>query len=178
MEPSPPAPPPSLDFLSAVTDAQRTLYAVLFSLLRDPHDVDDALQETNAVLWTKAAEYDPARPFLPWALKIAQLQALALRKRKGRRPILDDALVATLADEAAADADREEPRRRALAECLAKLPADRRRLALRRYEPGASVNALAAELGRSPKAVSEALRRTRAALLDCVERALAREARA
>ena len=45
---------PSLRYLEQVTQSQRTLYGVLWSLLRDAHDVDDVLQETNAVLWQKA----------------------------------------------------------------------------------------------------------------------------
>jgi RNA polymerase sigma-70 factor (ECF subfamily) len=47
---------------------------------------------------------------------------------------------------------------------------------MRRYEPDGSVNAMAATAGITPKAVSDRLRRIRDALLDCVNRAIAREA--
>ncbi|HUE71286.1 MAG TPA: sigma-70 family RNA polymerase sigma factor [Pirellulaceae bacterium] len=148
-------------YLELVTQSQRTLYGVLWSLLRDPHDVDDVLQETNAVLWQKAAEFDPSREFLPWALRIAQLQVMAFRKRQQRsRLVLDDELVAALVDQSVAEAESVEQRRRALAECLQKLNVEQRRLVVRRYEPGGSVNDLAAQQGRSPKAVSEALQET------------------
>jgi hypothetical protein len=40
------------------------------------------------------------------------------------------------------------------------------------------VNEISAEQGKAPKAVSEMLRRIRATLLDCIERALTREAHA
>ncbi|MEZ6067138.1 MAG: sigma-70 family RNA polymerase sigma factor [Planctomycetaceae bacterium] len=170
-------PTPSLRYLEQVTQSQRTLYGVLWSLLRDAHDVDDVLQETNAVLWQKAHEFDESREFLPWALKIAQLQVLALRKRKQRsRLTFDDQLVAALVDQSIQDAEQVEPRRRVLAECLKKLANEHRRLITRRYEPGGSVNELAAEQGKAPKAVSEMLRRIRSSLLDCIERTLAREA--
>lgn len=168
--------PPSLRYLELVTQSQRTLYSVLWSLLRDVHDVDDVLQETNAVLWQKAGEFDESREFLPWALKIAQFQVLAFRKRQQRnRLVFDDQLVASLVDDCLLESDRIEPRRRALGECLRKLPDEHRRLVTRRYEPGGSVNELAAEQGKTPKAVSEMLRRIRATLLDCIERAVARE---
>lgn len=171
--------PPSLRYLELVTQSQRTLYGVLWSLLRDSHDVDDVLQETNAILWQKAAEYDPAREFLPWALRIAQLQVMAFRKRRQRsRLVFDDEVVAVLVDQSVADAEAIEPRRRALSECLQKLPAEQRHLVVCRYEPGGSVNDLAAQQGRTPKAVSEALRRIRAALLACIEKTLATEAHA
>jgi RNA polymerase sigma-70 factor (ECF subfamily) len=167
---------PSLRYLEQVTQSQRTLYGVLWSLLRDAHDVDDVLQETNAVLWQKAREFDESREFLPWALKIAQVQVLAFRKRRQRsRVMFDDQLVAALIDQSVQDAEQVEPRRRALGECLKKLTDEHRRLITRRYEPGGSVNELAAEQGKAPKAVSEMLRRIRATLLDCIERTLTRE---
>jgi RNA polymerase sigma-70 factor (ECF subfamily) len=175
-DPTPQA--PSLRYLEQVTQSQRTLHGVLWSLLRDAHDVDDVLQETNAVLWQKAHEFDESREFLPWALKIAQLQVLAFRKRKQRsRLVFDDQLVAVLVDQSVLHVEQVEPRRRALGGCLKKLSDEQRRLITRRYEPGGSVNELAAEQGKAPKAVSEMLRRIRASLLDCIERTLTREAR-
>lgn len=169
--------PPSLRYLEQVTQSQRTLYGVLWSLLRDAHDVDDVLQETNAVLWQKAHEFDDTREFLPWALKIAQLQVLAFRKRRQRsRLIFDGQLVAALVQQHVQDAEQSEPRRRALRDCLRKLSDDHRRLISRRYEPGGSVNEMAAEQGKAPKAVSEMLRRIRSSLLDCIEQTLSREA--
>jgi RNA polymerase sigma-70 factor, ECF subfamily len=172
--------PPSLRYLELVTQSQRTLYSVLWSLLRNSCDVDDVLQETNAVLWQKAGEYDHSREFLPWALRIAQLQVLAFRKRqqRGRRLIFDESLVATLVDESLDEARQVEPRQKALEECLEKLSEHQRRLIRQRYEPGGVVQEIAAREGRSPKAISEALRRIRSALLECIERRLAREATA
>jgi RNA polymerase sigma-70 factor (ECF subfamily) len=171
--------PPSLRYLELVTQSQRTLYSVLWSLLREVHDVDDVLQETNAVLWQKASEYDPSRAFLPWALRIAQLQVMAFRKRQQRsRLMFDEELVASLVEESILHVEHADRRRHALVECLQKLTPEQRDLVLRRYEPGGAVTQLAEEQGRSPKAVSEALRRIRAALLKCIEQTLAREAHA
>ena len=172
-------PAPSLQYLEQVTQSQRTLYGVLWSLLRDAHDVDDVLQETNVVLWQKAHEFDSSREFLPWALRIAQLQVLAFRKRQQRsRLTFDDDIIVALVDQSIQDADAVEPRRRAMSECLKKLSESHRQLIKRRYEPGGSVNELAAEQGKAPKAVSEMLRRIRASLIDCIDHTLAREAHA
>jgi RNA polymerase sigma-70 factor, ECF subfamily len=168
--------PPSLQYLELVTNSQRTLAIVLWSLLRNATDVEDVLQETNAVLWAKAHEYDSTREFLPWALKIAQLQVMAFRKRtqKLRRIVMDEALIKQLIDEQS-NQEQHEPRRAALTGCLEKLPLAQRELILKRYEPESSVQELAAQLGRSPKALSESLRRIRATLLVCIERSLVRE---
>jgi RNA polymerase sigma-70 factor (ECF subfamily) len=173
---SPPT-PPSVDFLSHVTRAQRSLYAFILTLVRQPADAEDVLQEANVVLWRKADEFDSTREFMPWALRIAQLQAMAHLKRQQRVPrTFDETLLAVLADESIAEAAELDPRRRALSECLQKLPEHQRELIATRYEPGKSVSELARGSGKSPKAMSEALRRIRRTLLDCIERTVAREA--
>jgi RNA polymerase sigma-70 factor (ECF subfamily) len=175
MPPSP-ALPPSAEFLAEVTRAQRSLYGFITTLIWRPADVEDVLQETNLVLWRKAAEFDSSREFMPWALRIAQLQAMAHLKKQRRRPLYDTALLDRIADEAVTAGATADRRRQALAHCLQKLPEKHRRLVASRYEPGASVNAMAAATGKQPKAVSETLRRIRRTLLECVERTLAVEA--
>lgn len=170
-------PPPSAEFVARITSAQRVLHAFIVSMVWNAADADDVLQETNLVLWRKAAEYDPARDFLPWAMRCAQFQALAyLRTRQRSKLSFDDDLLARLADEAAGEIAELDARRVALAGCLEKLPAHHRWIVAQRYEPGGSVNALAAERGISPKAFSEQLRRIRRTLMDCIETTLARNA--
>ena len=167
----PDAPPAA--FIAHLTGAQRHLLAFIQSLIWRPADADDVLQEANLVLWRKAADYDPARPFLPWAMRIAQLQAMAWLTSRGRaQRRFADALLETIADEAVAEADELEPRRRALGDCLQRLSPDHRALVASRYQPDGSVEAMAQERGSSPKAVSEMLRRIRLGLLGCVERKL------
>lgn len=172
----PSTPPPSAEFLAQVTRAQRTLYGFIATLIWGRADVEDVLQETNLVLWRKAAEYDPSREFMPWAMRIAQLQAMAYLKKHRRRPIFDTDLLERIADESVTDRGEADSRRQALAACLQKLPEKHRQLVARRYEPGASVNAMAAASGSQPKAVSEMLRRIRHSLLECIQRSLAAEA--
>jgi RNA polymerase sigma-70 factor, ECF subfamily len=168
--------PPSADVLAEVTRAQRSLYGFIATLIWRPADVEDVLQETNLVLWRKAAEFDASREFMPWALRIAQLQAMAHLKKQRRRPLYQTDLLDRIADEAVTEAAVSNGRRQALARCLQKLMEKHRQLVANRYEPGASVNALAAATGKQPKAVSETLRRIRRTLLDCIERTLAAEA--
>lgn len=173
-----PPEPPSVEFLSRVSRAQRSLYAFIVTLVRQAADAEDVLQETNVVLWRKAREYDLTRDFMPWAFRIAQLQAMAHLKRQKRVPMtFDESLLAILADEAISETPEHDPRRHALTGCLQKLPDHQRKLIATRYEPGGSVNDLARRSGKSPKAISEALRRIRRTLLECIERTVAREAR-
>lgn len=170
---------PSATFVAEITRCQRQLHAFLLSIIWQAAEADDVLQETNLVLWQKAAEFDDSRPFLPWAMRFAQWQALAHLKRLKRqddRLIVDDGLAKIMADEAASEEPLFEARRMALADCLQKLPARQRELVCRRYEPAASVNTLAGTTNTTPKALSERLRRIRHALLDCIRKTLAEEA--
>lgn len=153
---------------------QPDLHRYVLSLLPDRMLADDVVQETNLVLWRKAAEYDPAQPFLPWALTIAWYQVKAARRDSGRdRHVFDDSLVEILAvehREAEADAGDVEA---ALEKCLGELSESNRRLILARYQPGASVQDLAAERQQTPTALSLVLLRIRKALETCIERKLA-----
>lgn len=169
--------PPSAEFISEVTRSQRVLHAFILSIVRHAADADDVLQESNIVLWRKAGEFDRTREFLPWAMRVAQLQAMAhLKKKQRSRVAFDDELLALLADEAIAECSEADARRVALAGCLQKLPEEHRMLIAQRYEPGGSVNEMAAERGSTPKALSEMLRRIRHALMLCIKRTLAQEA--
>jgi RNA polymerase sigma-70 factor (ECF subfamily) len=169
--------PASDDFVALLTKHQRQLHAYIFSLVWNPADADDILQETNIVLLKAAAEFDSSREFLPWALAIARFQALAgLKRRQRLRFVFDESLARALADDAAREDPVLEARRLALATCLQKLPAADRDLLVRRYEPKAVVGEMAAALGLSLKALSDRLRRMRQRLLECITRTLAEEA--
>jgi RNA polymerase sigma-70 factor (ECF subfamily) len=167
--------PVPAEFMAQITRSQRQLHAFILSMVWNPADADDVLQETNLVLWEKMTEFDASRAFLPWAMRFAQLQTLAWLKRHRRqqlRVVFDDDLAQLLADEAAQEETVFEDRRQALATCLQKLPAEQCELIGRRYEPDGSVNAIAESLGSTPKAISERLRRIRHALLQCIQRTL------
>ena len=168
----------SAKFIVEITRNQRQLHAFVLSMVWHPVEADDVLQETNLVLWQKAAEYDESRPFLPWAIRFAQFQALAHLKRLHRqngRLLIDDDLAKIMADEAAAEERVYEVRRIALANCLQKLTARQRELIWQRYEPDATVAQMAAAAKIAPKALSERLRRIRHTLLECVRKTLAKE---
>src|SRR4051812_46768559 len=82
-----------------IAGCQSALYAYVCSLLGTSAGAADVVQEANVVLWETAREYDPARPFLPWAYRIAYFQVLAHRKRRSRDKLLfDDELLGTVTD--------------------------------------------------------------------------------
>jgi RNA polymerase sigma-70 factor (ECF subfamily) len=155
------------------------MYAAVVSMLGGATGAQDVLQETNAALLEKASEYDPARPFIPWAMAFARTQVLAWRKKQTRdRLILDDELLSAVADRLASDGStRDSPpmtqRLEALENCLTKLPPAARDLVDARYIHGESVQTISARIGRSVNAISVSLFRIRQGLLDCVRSTLA-----
>jgi RNA polymerase sigma-70 factor (ECF subfamily) len=151
---------------------QPEIHRYVLSLLPDRMLADDVVQETNLVLWRKAAEYDPAQPFLPWALTIALYQVKAARRDAGRdRHVFDDSLVEVLATECRED-HHTDALEQALEKCLQELPERQRQLILARYAPGSSVQDLAAARKQTPTALSLSLMRIRRALETCIERKL------
>jgi RNA polymerase sigma-70 factor (ECF subfamily) len=162
------------EFVQLLTGAQSRLYAYICSLLGEAAGARDVLQETNLALWDKAREYDPARPFLPWAYRVAYLQVLAYRKRCARsRMVFDEQLVSELAEEAAhGDADLD-LRLEALGHCLDKLPGHRREMLDRRYQRGESVDQIARGLRKAPNVVAASLYRIRKVLHECIEARIA-----
>ena len=166
------------EFVAQFARVQRPLYSYILTIVWDAAEADDVLQETNLALWQKAAEFDPGRDFLPWALQFAKYTSLAWLKRRRRDPLpFDDAVLEKLVAAAIASAPGADERLAALGDCLRKLPEPQRMLIAKRYEAGGpSVNDLAASRGTTPKAVSQLLYRIRMALLDCVEKRLAEEA--
>lgn len=71
------------EFARLLVSAQPHIYAYVRSLIFNPSDADDILQEVAAVGWKKFEDYDPSRPFDAWMFGIARNQIrYYLQKRK------------------------------------------------------------------------------------------------
>lgn len=75
--------PVALDVL--VRRYLRPVHAVTRSLLVEPADVDDAVQDTFRRALDGLAGYRPERPFAPWLYQIARNVARSRRSAAGRR---------------------------------------------------------------------------------------------
>ena len=156
-------------FVQLLTGSQSRLYAYIMTLVGRSADADDVLQTTNAVLWSKATEYDSARPFLPWAYRFAHLQVLSHRKRASRdRLLFDDELLGRIVAEYARQDEGAERQLEALALCLEGLRPEHRRLVELRYGGEESVTGLAAQVGMEVNSLSAALYRVGKMLADCI----------
>jgi RNA polymerase sigma-70 factor (ECF subfamily) len=160
-------------FASHYAGCHVALLRFVLTLVPDRHQAEDVVQETARVLWQKFAEYDPAKPFWPWARQVAHFEALKFRKKQStaRKRFADD-LVETLASERARQEDLLEERCTALRKCLEALPEEDRKLLAERYEGAQAVEELARRRGRSANALYLTMHRIRRRLIECVGRTL------
>lgn len=161
---------PQENLVALITRHQAALHAYILGILPNQTKADDVLQETNLVLWRKAAEYDQTKPFMPWACRIAWFQVKAARRDSARdRHVFDPELIDVLAAEDDSDLEATTALEHALRDCLSLLPAEKRSMILHRYQADASVQTMAATRNLSPGALSAQLHRIRQMLESCIE---------
>jgi len=163
-------------FARLLAGCQRKVFLYVLSLVHNPTDAEEILQETNLVLWRKFDQYKPGTDFVRWACRVAFFEVQKFRQRRaGQRVQLGDRLVETLATEAEQQLDRMDRRRQALRKCLEQLPEKWRRLVVRRYQPNATTRSVAEAAGRTVEATRRALHRIRMKLLECIQQTLSAE---
>lgn len=163
-------------YVLLITSVQAKLYAYVFSLLGDPHQAADVLQETNLVLWRKSAEYVEGTNFVAWAFRVAHFQVMAFRQKLGRdRLIFDDLMLAELTTKAANHGETFDDEANALNDCMKRLSDRQRELLHCHYTDGQSIHDMATSHSETMGAISQALFRTRVALMKCIEKRLNQE---
>jgi len=161
------------EFAARYSACHMDLLRFVLTLLPDRPQAEDVVQEVARLLWKKRHEYDPAKPFWPWARAFARYEVLvAIRHQNIRGKYFSQQLIEQLAEERIAQEQQLSAQREALAGCLQKLDESSRELLMSRYGREASVQKLAEEQGKSPNALYLALHRLRQTLSDCVNRTL------
>lgn len=162
-------------FASEWTRAQPMVHNYVLAILRHPQDVDDVVQEVAVTACRDIARFDRSRSFLPWVLSIARFRAIDYQRKRGRDKIVFNVEVLKAIEEASvADALHENERSVALRQCLKTLQPKAAKVVKLRYEGDLTVQEISSRLDKTPNAVSIVLHRSRAALLDCIERVLSR----
>lgn len=158
-------------FTELFVRSQHRVYGYVVTLFPDRNDADEVFQETCLVLWSKWHEFDTSRDFVRWACGIAHNVARNYRRSRQRTSV---GISETLLEEVAAIRLEEEPqleqRKLALAECLQKLPPEKRDMLERSYLRGEGMGQVAQHLGISTTRLYLRLQRVRRVLFECVER--------
>lgn len=165
------------EFVAEFVAHQRRIFGYIGSLLPAAADHEDVYQQTCMALWKKRHAYDATRPFFAWACGFARNEVLKHVRGSSRGVVhFSEKLVEeleSLASHAAMQETSEEARHAALEACLAELHERQRSLVERCYKGVESIKAVAAEMSISPAALTMRLQRIRAALLKCIEQAMA-----
>lgn len=162
------------DFLRLFLRHEPELRAFVRACLPRAADVDEVMQEVSLVAWRKFSLLTDPAQFPRWVCLIARFEILKQRRKIARdRLVLDDAVIELLIAEGAEEMPLRERQLRALDDCVAKLPPDRRQVVLAAYASETTIRSLAERLGRTENSLYQLLARTRQELLRCVERTLA-----
>lgn len=146
------------------------LYGLALRITRQPALAADAVHDAFVQVWQGAGRFDPERGGAEgWLASLVRYRALDIARRRGR-----DVLGFEPADEpddapspldrlvGGADAD-------ALRRCLGTLDAERQRLLVLAFTDGLSHGELAARLGTPLGTVKSWIRRSLAALRECLQ---------
>jgi RNA polymerase sigma-70 factor (ECF subfamily) len=163
----------SEDFTRRWTEAQPMVSAYLCTCVPDFHSAEDLLQNVAVTLMRKFDDYDPARPFIAWAIGIAKFEVLRHRRFQARsvlefRPDLAEELAGEFVDMV----PELELRAHALRRCTEQLQGRSGEIMRLRYAEELKPRQIAEVLGLSSVVVRVALSRTRDFLRKCIERRL------
>jgi RNA polymerase sigma-70 factor (ECF subfamily) len=176
--------PPPLDahesheiFMQLLARHEPVIRGYLRSLVSRAADVDELMPDVALVAWRKFSELLEPEAFPRWVCVIARYEALRLRRDRARdRLVLDEAVIALLADEGAGETPLRVRQMAAMEGCVGRLPAERRDLLLACYASETAIKDIAAQTGRTVDGLYQLLRRIRVEVQRCVEGTLKHEA--
>jgi RNA polymerase sigma-70 factor, ECF subfamily len=159
------------EFVRLLTSHQLDIYLYVHSLVADPNEAAEIVQNANVVLWEKRDQFDMTRDFRAWAFQIARYKVLKHRSQRNRKCLcFSDALVDQLAVEAPDYTRTDNDLMDGLRRCVAQLAARDRELLGQRYSSMATCQAIAEAIDRPLRWVHNALNRIRRELRDCMAR--------
>lgn len=163
-------------FLRSFTAHEPAVRAYIRRMVPSRADADDVMQEVSVVLWEKFGDFREGEDFRPWAFGVARFEVLAWFRDKGRdRLVLDDEVVAKLAEETARNESRLEQQREALEICIKKVPSEQRDLLMKAYQAESQIQEVARGSGRTVTGFYQWLHRMRRILLRCIKSEIVRE---
>ena len=150
-------------FLEHFLKAQSKVYAYVRSQIVQKADAEDVLQETAVTLWEKFDSFQPDSDFLAWAYQVARFKVqYYYQKRTRQHRLFTEAFSDLVAQRMAGMKDELTGLDTLLAECMKRLHDADRDIVQRCYAAGATIAAVAGQLGRPVGTVKNVLKRSRA----------------
>jgi RNA polymerase sigma-70 factor (ECF subfamily) len=159
------------EFVRLLTSHQLDLYLYVHSLMPDPDQAAEIVQDANVVLWEKRDQFRPGTDFRAWAFQIARYKLLSHRTARKRKCLsFSDAFVDELALQARDHVAPIDDLVDGLRRCVEQLTDRDREILSRRYSSLTSCESIARALGRPVRWVYNTLNRIRNELLECMAR--------
>ncbi len=159
-------------FLRLFLAAEREVYRSVVALVPSLADAEEIVQQTAVALWSKFDQYDPSRPFTPWACGFAvNITHQWVARRLRWQALLDGGLAEELTRRRDEMRPQFENRLRHLDGCLEKLAPEQRAIVEAYYFRRKDVTEISAESQRSVDGVYKLLQRIRSMLRHCIEAA-------
>ena len=167
------------EFIELLSENQSRIFTFLYTHVLNMADAEDLYQQVAMVLWEKFDQFTPGTSFGSWAIRVADLTIKNFLRGKRRSKVFfsGEVMQRIIDYQAAMPPKQMVARSEALQGCLRRLPQADRELVELCYGSDARIKDIADRLGRSAGAVYTALCRIRQALLTCIERTLASEAK-
>ncbi len=156
-------------FIRLLAEHERKLGRYAMMLVPHVHDADEIMQESKMVMWRSFDRFELGTDFSAWARKVVFHQVLKYRRQPARRtqPFSDQTLE-LLASETLSMETQLDQRHRILADCIAKLSDEHRKILRLRYNDELSIERIAEQVDRTTAAVYRVLSRIRRTLHGCV----------
>jgi len=161
-------------FERAITPHLPMLFAYSRAVCGDHHAAHDVVQEVALIAHQNLNHLFAQTDFASWLKAIARRQALSMRRKLNRAPLLTEPLLETVYHDPTPQAAA--PRREALAKCLQGVEGKLGRVLHDHYFQGLKVPELARAMNLTRHAVAQILYRGRTLLRECIQRRLNEEA--
>jgi RNA polymerase sigma-70 factor (ECF subfamily) len=160
----------SLSFDELLTVFQPRLYFFIRSMVFNPDDARDVLQDVNMVILRKKATFEPGSDFKSWTFAIARFECLSYlhKYRKSVTGSLDPELLANLSSRADERSGEVDFWLISLEQCSRLLDAETQALLDLRYRERVPLEMAALRLETTVGALKQKLIRARTRLRDCI----------
>ncbi len=147
-------------FERLIRENQNKIYAVCLNMLKNPHDAQDAAQDTFFKAYKNAASFRGHSRVETWLTKIAVNTCLDMLR--ARKPTVDiDEVYDVASDETTESVAEKNAKINAVRQALARLPDDMRSVVVLRDIEGLSYEEAASALGLNPGTLRSRLSRAR-----------------
>lgn len=157
-------------FLRLFASVQPRLYGFVSTLVFNWADVEDVIQETSSVMWSKFDEFEPGTDFIAWTLRIAHYQVLAFYEKQKRQRRLSQQAIETIVREMMTTTESQDDHLDALRKCVSRLPEKDRTILHLRYEVGATAKSVSQRVGQNINTLYKNLSRIHTLLFHCMHR--------